>query len=322
MNTLPQTIENLEHENKNLLSELELAYKNMATIVEQSNKEKEIAYSELQDKFKSLEELYSELSSKENKLIHLEKLSSVGQFITEIIHELNSPVTAISGQVELMRYLEPTDEIVERLDLIAKEIDRIGDYFNRFKGMVYKGHEDFGVFDLNENLLECLGTIEIIKPKDVFFDIDLCADSLHINGDPYQTNQIFLNLSKNAFDAMDGKGCRMCYRSRKVSTEWLQQPKNYSEIACLKKSQWDESLKEAKQFALIEIEDSGSGIPADRLRDIFKPFVTSKGRGKGTGLGLSIASDVAKRHAGNLAVFSTPGQGTTFQFAVPLSTGA
>ena len=91
------TVENLEQENKKLLHELEVAYQNLELVVEQTSKEKEIAYKELQDNFAALQSSYEEISKKENLLVHLEKLSSIGQFITEIIHELKNQITIISA---------------------------------------------------------------------------------------------------------------------------------------------------------------------------------------------------------------------------------
>ena len=98
LNDLLTPPSNLVEENKLLLSELEEAYKNMELILEQSSREKELAYDALQQKFQTLEDLYAEMTNKENLLIHLEKLSSIVQFIAEIVHELNNPLTLISMQ--------------------------------------------------------------------------------------------------------------------------------------------------------------------------------------------------------------------------------
>lgn len=186
----------LAEENKKLLAELEFAYQNMQVILEQANQEKAIAYRELEKKFNSLEHLYGELSNKENLLIHMEKLSSIGQFIAEIIHELKSPISAIAANIELIKFHEPPTELAAFLNEISDQIYRMDEYLNRFRGMVYRGQQDFQVFDLNQNLIECIGTIEIIKPKDIVIDLELCDDLLLVNGDPHQIDQIFLNLQK------------------------------------------------------------------------------------------------------------------------------
>ena len=303
----PQIItptEDLTLENKRLLSELEIAYKNMEMILKQSDREKAIAYEALQQKFQALEDLYDEMTQKENMLIHLEKLSSIGQFIAEIVHELNSPLTAISGQVEVALMMDPPEELREQLSKIPKQVKRMADLLRRFREMAHKGKEDFQWFDLNQNISDCLKTIEIVKPKNIKISARFCDDTLIVNGDPYQIGQIALNLAKNAFDSLQGHGDSLRVETRKVSGDWIRNSDECGNIYCQPESVWDEILMETKQFALVEFKDDGSGVDPDHLQHLFDAFYTTKERGKGTGLGLSISSDIATRHSGNLAAVS------------------
>ncbi len=318
-NEILESRDDLIQENQRLLSELELAYKSMEHIVEESNREKEIAYSELQNKFEALEQLYAQLSKKENMLIHMEKLSSIGQFITELIHELSSPLTAISLQSQLAVMKDISDEVKNQFKIISEHAERMSNLLSRFKAMAYKGKEDFIIFDLKDNLAECIGTIEIIKPKHITIKTELCEDKLPVKGDPYQTNQVYLNLSKNAFDAMKNNGKEFLVRLRKMSSKELQESNIFGDVYCQPQSDWYEILKNTAQFALAEFIDQGSGIPPEILKEIFQPFFTTKERGKGTGLGLHISSDISLRHGGNLAVKSKVGSGTTFQFILPIA---
>lgn len=311
-------VDDLALENQRLLEELEQAYKTMEVIFAQADEEKQIAYRELEKKYNALEHLYGELSKKENLLIHLEKLSSIGQFISEIIHELKSPISAIAAHVELIKMQEPPAEVLKSADKISEHIYQLNDYLNRFRGMIYRGEEDFQIFDLNHNLIECLGTIEIIRPKHIVIATDLWKGMMPVKGDPYQTNQVFLNLAKNAFDAMESGGNLLNFRTRVVDAEWASAPENFSSHFSQPVQVWQELLAGNPAFALVEIEDTGKGIAPENLSSIFKAFFTTKERGKGTGLGLSICSDIAKRHCGNLAVKSEAGVGTTFQFILPL----
>ena len=190
--SFPINEKNLVLENRRLLNELETAYLKMEKILEQTNREKEIAYRELQRKFDSLENLYQELSKKENLLIHMEKLSSIGQFISEIIHELNNPLAAISGLTDLVLMDESLSEKTrERLSKIPIQVKRMNNYLTRFKGMAYKGKEDFTEFDLNDCLKEFLATLEIISPKKIVINSEICDAELIVNGDRYQLVQIF-----------------------------------------------------------------------------------------------------------------------------------
>lgn len=312
------TVDSLEQENKRLLLELEFAYKNLEQVLEQTSKEKEIAYKELQENFSELQKSYGELSKKENLLVHLEKLSSIGQFITEIIHELKNPLTIISAHTEMALMMDPAEEMQDQLKQISKQVMRMSGYLNRFRSMAYKGQEDFVTFDLNKNLYECISTIEIIKPKNVKIEVDLCQDILMVKGDPYQTNQIFLNLAKNAFDAIKGKGNFLFVRSKVVTSQTVRNDTIIGEHYCISKNQWEKILNQNEKFALIELEDDGPGIPEKNLEHLFQAFFTTKERDKGTGLGLSISSDIAKRHGGNIIVDTEEGKGTIFQLLIPL----
>lgn len=318
MNDAAPPVEVLTEENHRLLSELEVAYKNMELILEQSAREKEIAYQELQEKFDALESLYRELSKKENLLIHLEKLSSIGQFIAEIIHELQSPLTAISAHAELALMLEPVDDVRREIGEISEQVMRMSGYLHRFKAMAYKSSESFDLFDLGETLADGVTTIDIIKPAEIKVEVRFPETVLTVNGDPYQVGQIFLNLAKNAFDAMHVHGSCLRIQARQVSSSWIRQSDEVGAVHCSGDAAWAQILDRHDSFALIEFIDDGPGIHPDCLDDVFQAFYTTKDRGKGTGLGLSISSDIAKRHEGDIALKSVLGEGTTFQLLLPL----
>ncbi|MFZ0391168.1 MAG: HAMP domain-containing sensor histidine kinase [Calditrichia bacterium] len=316
--SIPVSAEELQRENRLLLEELETAYSRMEQIIENSNLEKAIAYRELQKKFDSLENLYVELSQKENMLIHMEKLSSIGQFITELIHELSSPLTAITLQAQMAQMGELPAKTGQQFNVIEQHADRMNNLLSRFRAMAYKGKEAFKSIDVNQNLRETLETIEIIKPKKIRIHSRLCDIPLWILGDSYQLGQIYLNLSKNAFDAMKDGGETLTVTSKKISSSHAARSSGIGRVYTLKNEEWEMLLNKFEEFALIEFCDEGSGIAPDLIKNLFQPFFTTKERGKGTGLGLSISGDIAQRHNGNLAVKSTPGAGTTFQLILPL----
>lgn len=309
----------LEEENKFLLAELEKAYKNLEIVLQQSKHEQDIAYQELDNKYEALEKLYAQLSNKENMLVHLEKLSSIGQFITEIIHELNNPLTVIKGVTELLLYGQIDDTIKKDLNQIAVQADRMTNYLNRFKVMAYKGKQDFDIFDLNENVQDFINTLDILKPKSVTIKSHLCSDVLKVWGDSYQITQIFLNLAKNAFDALKENGQELEIITKRVNREWLKVLCSNGDVFCQNKHEWETAFNQSTNFALVEINDDGAGIPKQYIGNIFEAFFTSKERGKGTGLGLSIATDISERHNANLTVKSELGIGTSFKFIIPLS---
>jgi signal transduction histidine kinase len=310
--------EQLEIENKRLLDELELAYQKIEIILEESNREKEVTYRELQHKFETLQQLYKELSRKENLLVHMEKLSSIGEFITELVHEINNPLSAIRMQAELAMMENNTESVKKQFSTILTNSDKMIKLLESFRSMAYKGKEEFQIFDLNESLAECCETIAILKPKKLTLKTNLFAGKLPINGDVYQIHQVILNISKNAFDAMKKENSYLKIDTRKISSHQLRTSKSIGSIQCLPANKWNRLLEKVKAFALIEISDNGTGIDPNNLKSIFQSFFTTKERGKGTGLGLSISRDIAFRHGGNLAVKSRLGKGTTFQFFLPL----
>ena len=311
-------VDELKAENRLLLDELATAYQNMEAILLQTSREKEIAYKELDNKFQLLQSTYEELSRNENMLIHLEKLSSIGQFITEIVHELNNPLTIISGITELILLQDTPNCFKEQLEKIPEQVDRMSNYLNRFKAMAYKSKEEFQNFDINSNLANFLKTIEIVKPKDIQIESNLSSNALFVSGDPYQINQIYLNLAKNAFDAMSENGSILYISSDELTADELTDSQIIGHYYCQTKKKWESILNESQKFAVVEFKDDAGGIPSELISEIFTPFFTTKERGKGTGLGLSIATDIAKRHNANLAVQSGLGNGTSFKLLLPI----
>ena len=318
MDKKEKSIDELKIENEVLLKELQNSYENTLVLLEQSSKEKEIAYQELEKKYMALERLYKELSDKENMLIHLDKLSSIGQFIVEIIHELKNPLSVVSVNSELLLLADPPEDMKDKIERIAKSSDRMADYLDRFRRMIYKENENFRVFDLNENLTEFLDTIEIIKPKSMKIIVNMCTEKYQIKGDPYQLQQIFFNIAKNAFDAMKDHEQELSIDVQTVTSEALKNDSAISSCNCQSGKRWNVILGEYQRFVIIKFLDKGAGIADENLKDIFKAFYTSKSRGEGTGLGLSISSDIIRNHNGNIAVESSFGKGTAFRIILPV----
>jgi signal transduction histidine kinase len=128
-----------------------------------------------------------------------------------------------------------------------------------------------------------------LSSLDVALELDLPADLPRIEADASALNQVFLNLIKNAAEAMEGKGGSVRVRVRREGV-----------------------------VLHIAVADDGPGIPPEVRTMLFEPFFTTKQAGRGTGLGLSIARQIAEAHGGSLDVESTLGEGTTFTLTLPL----
>jgi signal transduction histidine kinase len=163
-------------------------------------------------------------------------------------------------------------------------------------------------------------TIEIIKPKEMVIETALCKDQLLVKGDPYQTNQIFLNIAKNAFDAMRERGQALRITTKRVESGRLGDYEEMDWVYCQQEKEWEKIKSASTHFALVGFEDQGVGMSQTLLKEIFHPFFTTKERGQGTGLGLSICRDITLRHGGNLTVKSEIDKGTTFEFLLPMTT--
>ena len=184
--------------------------------------------------------------------------------------------------------------------------------------MAYKEKAKFTRFDVNKNIKEFIETLDLITPKSIQVSYDLSEKELFVSGDVYQLTQIYLNLAKNAFDAMD----EIANAQLKIRTKLLSAFKvntNSKKYYCLKPDVWEKIIEMADKFALVEFIDNGAGIPEVNLEYLFDSFFTTKERGKGTGLGLSISMDIAKKHNANIAIISRANEGTTVQLLIPIA---
>jgi signal transduction histidine kinase len=315
---IAKEIRALKSENRILLAELEDAYKNMEAILVQSEREKEITYRELEHKYHTLQHTYTELSRKENMLIHMEKLSSIGQFITEIVHELRNPLTVIGAAIDVVFLNDLPEESRNILEKIPEQIKRMSSMLRRFKAMAYKEKAKFTIFDINKNIEDFIDTLELITPKSIKVTCELSVEELLVMGDGYQLTQIYLNLSKNAFDAMnENTDAQLKIRTELVSAAKINL--NDQKYYCQKPDIWKKIVETVDNFAVIEFVDNGTGIPDVNLEYLFDSFFTTKERGKGTGLGLSISMDIAKKHNANITINSEDEKGTTFQVLIPIA---
>ena len=131
-----------------------------------------------------------------------------------------------------------------------------------------------------------------LEQESITFNYE-CDDHLQIQADPLQLKQVLINLLKNAAECLDHQGS-ICLRAKRGTARLG---------------------GEETEAALIEVEDTGPGIPHDIQKRIFDPFFSTKG--DGTGLGLAIAARIIDKHGGNLEFDTEPGKGTTFRIVLP-----
>ncbi len=227
----------------------------------------------------------------EEQLQISEKMASIGLLAAGVAHEVNTPLTGISSFTQmLLQGAEPDAPTTKVLEKIERQTFRAAKIVNGLLNLARPAKVDSGPVDLNAVVNDVLALLEHqLKNGRIQVRKELAATTPVVQGIEHKLQQVFLNLFLNARDAMP-KGGWLSIMSRQEGTS-----------------------------AIIEVGDTGSGIPAEQLSRIYDPFFTTKEIGKGTGLGLSITYGIVQEHGGAIACDSVPGQGTRFTLTLPLS---
>ena len=225
------------------------------------------------------------------QLIQSEKLSTMGQLVSGVAHELNNPLTGVIGFSELLM-MESFDGIKDDLKKIHKEATRAKRIVQNLLSFARMHKPEKTKVDLNaiiNNVLE-LKSYEM-KVDNIEISYSPAPDLPVTMGDPHQLQQVFLNIINNAHQAMVSSG-------------------NSGNLAIKTFSQ--------ESTLFVEFIDTGPGIPNENITKIFDPFFTTKEVGKGTGLGLSLSYGIIRDHGGYIQVCSQVRKGTTFTVELPL----
>jgi two-component system sensor kinase FixL len=228
-------------------------------------------------------------------LIHVSRLSAMGELATALAHELNQPLTAISNYLLAVRQLvERGPENAERAsEIIGKSIDqamRASQIIRQLRSFVQKREGERMPVEIDKVVEEASALAFIgLKEKGIHVAIERKNDLPKVPIDPIQIQQVLINLIRNAVDAMEGQ-------SRRELT--------------IRTSREDGSVR-------ISVIDTGSGIPRDMEEKLFHAFATSKPTGMG--VGLSISRGIVEAHHGKLWFEPNPSGGTIFHIVLPLS---
>lgn len=278
-----------------------------------------------------LQKAYDDLKIAQSSILQQEKMASIGQLAAGVAHEINNPMGFIlsnlstldkytkrlldyqdaqeamitqltarygveAGTLDELKKLKSTLKVGAVRDDISDLLEESIEGGERVKEIV-KNLKSFARVDDNEerkpaDLNQCLETTLNIVWNELKYNCTVVknyGDIPLIVGNQGQLNQVFMNLLVNAAHSIVTKG------EIRIATH------------------------HDNGFVLVSIEDTGCGIPADKISRIFEPFFTTKEVGKGTGLGLSIAYDIIKNHQGEISVASKVGEGTRFCVRLPVS---
>lgn len=259
------------------------------------NKEQQVA-----EQLTALEKANFDLRQARELAFRSEKMASIGLLAAGMAHEVGTPLAAIMGYAELLGSEEPVDSVTcdyaRRISEECGRIDRIVrgllDY-SRPRISDVEPVDIPGVIRDSIELLTRQGAFKRIRVTTYFQE-----NLLPALADAHQLQQVVINLMLNSRDAMPDGG-RLIIRATNGGADLSGR---------------------SQQGVLIEVRDSGCGIPAEQLESVFEPFFTTKPPGRGTGLGLAIAARIIEGVGGSIAAESTVGRGSCFSLWLPAMT--
>jgi signal transduction histidine kinase len=254
-----------------------------------------------------------ELDLRQKHLVRSEKLASLGTLLSGVAHELNNPLSNISTSCQiLIEEGEDGDAQFQRelLTQIDEQTLRARNIVRTLLDFARDREFNREALPLAALIEETLRFIKGQIPARVAIRREI-PGGLTLHADKQRLQQVFLNLIKNAVEALEGAGEIVIRAARRAPGSGPARDAD----GFLQFGHCDNDAETVE----IEIQDNGSGIPLEVLPRIFDPFYTTKDVGEGSGLGLFIAFEIIEEHGGCIAVSSVEGQGTTFVVRLPLN---
>jgi two-component system, LuxR family, sensor kinase FixL len=244
------------------------------------------------------QETEARLQELQSELVHMSRLTAMGEMASALAHELNQPLSAIANYMKGCRRLlenradDGATTLRDAMDKAADQALRAGQIIRRLRDFVARGESERRVEDVKK-LIEEASALALVGAKDkgvrVSFEFD--PRSNFVLADKVQVQQVLLNLVRNAIEAMEDA------KKRELVVATSPPKDNLVEIS---------------------VSDTGSGIAPEISAQLFQPFVTTKRQGMG--VGLSISRTIIEAHGGSIAPRPNPGGGTVFSFTLPAVT--
>ncbi len=239
----------------------------------------------------------------EAQVLQAQKMESVGRLAGGVAHDFNNMLTAIGGNVELLREVVVNNPAAnEMLDEAAAAVDRAAGLTRQLLAFSRRELLHPQVIDLNAAVTGVAQMLRRLIGEDIELHLALGHDLWPVNVDPGHLTQVVLNLAVNARDAMP-RGGRLTLETINVELD-----ADYAAV---------HAAVTPGAHVLLAISDTGVGMSPEVQQRIFEPFFTTKGAASGTGLGLSVVDGIIRQSGGHVQVYSEVGVGTTFKIYLP-----
>ena len=235
-----------------------------------------------------------DLRQKNDLLEMQDRLASLGLMSASVAHELNTPLAVLQGSIEKLAETAACPQMLTRLDRMKRVTGRIRKISEGLLDFARARTHHRALVDLKPLIDEAWALVAIDdKAEDVAFSNRIPADA-HVMGEADRLLQVFLNLLRNALNALPENSTR---GQIEVSAQRI----SYA----------------GRPYVAVRIEDNGIGIPPDVLPDIFEAFVTTRLDSKGTGLGLTVAEGIVQQHGGAITASNRPERGACLEVRLP-----
>lgn len=252
------------------------------------------ARDEVGDLARDFQRMAGDIQSGQAQLLSHEKLVTLGQMAGGVAHDVKSPLsTVVLYVVEVRKMIPPEEKTAAAfLDVIEREVRRCIDFIQNI--LIFSHNPDAEIrveLDLNAVVQDALTLVASqSKVKGVDLVRELAPGPLPIRANKGQIQEVVINLCGNAMDAMEGRdGGAITVRTSREGTDSL----------------------------LLEVADTGPGVPPEIMPRIFEPFFTTKAKENGTGLGLAMVHEIVRLHGGEVRVRNIPGGGASFVVRIP-----
>lgn len=247
----------------------------------------------------------------QTQIIQAQKMEALGQLAGGIAHDFNNLLAAINGYLQLLLVDAPRESSLYRdLIEITAAVDKGTALTRQLRFFTRQAAGTLQIASLNDIVRETLQLIRHTFPPEIVIELSLSSSAVNIEADPNQVSQVLVNLCVNARDAMTDQADATSRGTLTVVTSAVE----LSEADAARYVNGRPG-----KFILLQVRDTGVGMPPELLDKLFIPFVTTKGARSGTGLGLAVVYGIVAAHHGFVGVKSTEGKGSTFEVFLPMT---